>query len=137
MLSVALGTRKLLGITTGVVALKPSCVTIGLLEYEPVGFRFDIAIGCTNIPKPPRNTVLPPNLSGLQAKPTRGLTRFEVLSQIDPSCGVANVRPPGTAKLPAGICGIGFLLYAAMAAAAIGFADVVSKPFTVLPNFSE
>jgi len=42
-----------------------------------------------------------------------------------------------TANALAGICEIGFLAYAAIAAAAIGLAVSVAKPLTVRPNFSE
>src|SRR6516225_5543691 len=90
-----------------------------------------------NNAKPPRIEVLPWNLSGLQANPARGLMRWEVFCQIDPSPADANVSPPGTAKLPAGICEIGLDAYAAIAAAATGLALVTLNPFTVRPSFSE
>src|SRR5690349_12181708 len=69
LLSVASGVSSVPGIGNCVVWLKPSCVRIGVDEYVPTGFRFDIAIDCTKTPKPPRMTVLLWNISGDHAKP--------------------------------------------------------------------
>src|SRR5579883_1184494 len=95
--------------------------------------RLAIVTGSTNIPNPPRTTV-PGSFVGLQAKPTRGLIRCDVLWYTALSLGVANVNPPGTLNELS--CGIGFFAYAASAAAAIGLGVVVSNPFTVRAHFS-
>src|SRR5450755_4988151 len=50
-----------------VVWLKPCCSRIGLVEYAPLMVSWLMLNGCTNIPKPPRITVLPFSKSGDQA----------------------------------------------------------------------
>ena len=40
--------------------------------------RFAMVTGATKTPNAPRNTVLPLKTSGVQAKPTRGLTMWEL-----------------------------------------------------------
>src|SRR5215472_8894953 len=86
-------------------------------------------------------------MSGVQAKPTRGLNRCESFFQMLPSPGEAKVNPPGTTKfaavgtatplIVAGILASDFEAYAAMAAVAVGLGSVKSKPLTVRPSFSE
>src|SRR5580658_3169144 len=109
---------------------------LGLVEYAPVIARLEMVTGLVNNPNPPRTTVLPWKTSGVHAKPARGLNRCEVLWYTALSLGLANVRPPRTSKSPTGISEIGFLAYAAWAAACSGLAAVPSKPSTVLPYFS-
>src|SRR5579862_1800698 len=104
---------------------------IGVEEYAPVTARLAMLRGATKSPNPPRITVFPCSASGLQAKPTRGLTTCDEFLKTAVLPGLANVKPPGTAKEPTGIWGMGLLAYAATAAAAMGFATLAAKPSSV------
>src|ERR1035437_9067693 len=77
--SLAAGVAELSLVTTMVVVwLNPAWLVMGVVEYLPFTSMVEITTGETNMPKPPRRTVLPFKKSGVQAKPTRGLTRWEL-----------------------------------------------------------
>src|ERR1039458_4563379 len=88
--SLAAGVAELSFVPTMVVVwLNPSWLVLGLVEYLPFTSMVEITTGATNMPKPPRMTVLPWRKSGVQAKPTRGLTRWEsfLLTAVWPAAG--------------------------------------------------
>src|ERR1019366_4707020 len=76
LLSVASGVRELLLVAVSDVDwLKPSWLVSGLVENLSSTPMAVMVTGATNIPKPPRITVLPCRKPGVQATPKRGLTR--------------------------------------------------------------
>src|SRR5262249_29810455 len=89
--------------------------------------------------KPARRTVFWLNRSGVHAKPIRGLTKLETLSQIWGSLDEAKVKPPGTELKLIGKGSFDFVLElnAATAASETGLVAPKLKPLTVRPSFSE
>src|SRR5256885_512648 len=93
-----------------------------VLRYcRPTPLSCARVIGKTNIPSPPRITVLLCKRDGVHANPMRGLARCDVFlyTAVSPFCGKR--KPPGTLKFDASNCGTGFFAYAAIAAGPTGF----------------